>query len=130
MRARFQYDVQRDPPAPALPIAIGPPGGEPTLVLGALVDTGADITVIPRDTAARLRLPIIAHVRIGGVGGFTRQASIHAAVVEAASFRRNMNVIALGNEVLVGRDLLNQWNVILRGPERVLEVETETAMTR
>ncbi len=124
MRVHVAYDPHRTPPAPILPIRLGRPGAEPNVLLVALVDTGADATVIPPALAMRLDLPILAEVAVAGTGGFSQRARVHAAVVEVGGSQWPIQVLALGGEALVGRDLLNQWVVTLRGPAQILEVET------
>lgn len=119
----YRYDARRHPPAPVLPIRLGHPNTEPALVLTALVETGADATVIPADVAAQLRLPQVDEMWIRGVGGFTQRASIHSAVVEVAGFRDALHVIALGEETLVGRDLLNRWVATLDGPRGLMKIQ-------
>lgn len=44
---RYPYDARRDPPAPVVPIRVGFPGQRPEVLLLALVDTGADLSVVP-----------------------------------------------------------------------------------
>lgn len=126
MSTRVAYDTKRNPPAPILPIRIGRPGTDPSVLLTALVDTGADATIIPRALARRLNLPILAEVAIGGTGGLSQRATVHSAVVEVAGSRWPAQVIALGGEPLIGRDLLNQWVVTLKGPQRVMEIEARS----
>ncbi len=126
MTVRVAYDQQRNPPAPILPIRLGRPGTDPSVLVTALVDTGADATMIPRALARRLNLPVLGEVGVGGSGGLSQRATIHAAVVEVAGARWPVQVIALGGESLVGRDLLNQWVVTLKGPQGKLEVEARS----
>lgn len=123
MSVRFDYDTRRDPPAPVLPVRLGTPGEETSYSLIALVDTGADTTVIPLEVATRLRLPRVGEVAVRGVGGTRHRAAIHTVMVEVAGFRDSVEAIALGGEGLIGRDLLNRWVVTLRGPEQAMEVE-------
>ena len=126
MTHRFRYDRTKSPAAPILPIRIGRPGTDPSVLVTALVDTGADATIIPQALARRLNLPVLADVGVGGSGGLSQRATVHAAFVEVAGARWPVQVIALGAESLVGRDLLNQWVVTLRGPQRVLELRTRS----
>jgi predicted aspartyl protease len=123
MSIRVGYDTNRDPPAPVLPMRLGTPGEELSHSLVALVDSGADTTVIPLEVANRLRLPRISEIGIRGVGGLRQRAQIHSVVVEVAGFRGSIEAIALGSEGLIGRDLLNRWVVTLRGPEQAIEIE-------
>lgn len=123
MTVRVGYDKLRDPPAPVLPLRLGAPGEELSLSLVALVDSGADTTVIPVEVVSRLRLPRVGEIGIRGVGGVRQRAQIHTVMVEVAGFRGSVEAIALGSEGLIGRDLLNRWVVTLRGPEQAMEVE-------
>lgn len=126
MSERFQYDTDREPPAATLPLLVGRPGTSPTMSLVALVDTGADSTVLPKSVARRLQLPLIGDVVVRGVGGATRRASIHSALVQVAGVSESVEILALGEEILVGRDLLNRWTVTFRGPEKILEVDARS----
>ncbi len=123
MTTRFAYDLKRNPPAPILPVRLGRPGADPHLFLTALVDTGADATVIPQALAGQLDLPVLGEVIIGGTGGVRQRATVHAAVLEVAGSPWPAEVIALGAEPLLGRDLLNRWVVTLRGPDQILDVQ-------
>jgi hypothetical protein len=117
----FPYDVRRTPPAPVLPIRFGPPRTEPTTAVAALVDSGADITVLPEGVPDALGLPQIGELTVRGVGG-TRRVAVYAAEVEAAGWRRIVEVVAVGSEALLGRDVLNAWVVTLDGPRQALRV--------
>lgn len=119
---RVPYDDRRDPPAPVLPIRIGPPRGDRALLLRALVDTGADATIIPEDVARGLRLPVVSFVRVRGIGPAPLDAAVYGAEIEAAGVRRLIDVVGLGRETLLGRNVLNDWTITLRGPEKVMEI--------
>lgn len=123
MTLRIGYDKLRAPPAPVLPMRLGAPGQELSYSMVALVDTGADTTVIPEEVAHRLRLPRVGEIGVRGVGGVRQRAQIHTVMVEVAGFRVAVEAIALGSDGLVGRDLLNRWVVTLRGPEQEMQVD-------
>jgi predicted aspartyl protease len=121
---RIPYDEIRRPPAPVLPIRVKPVGSTRAVLLTALVDSGADLTVIPIRTAEELHLTEVARIRVTGVGGAPHHVAAYAVEVETAGIASLARVVALGESALVGRDLLNQWTVILRGPAKVLEIES------
>jgi hypothetical protein len=68
-----------------------------------------------------LSLPIVSTTRVVGVSGASR-ANIHAAFLEAAGSRTMAEVVALGAEAILGRDMANHWILALDGPGRLLEV--------
>lgn len=78
--------------------------------------------MVPDAVARQLRLPPVSQIGVRGAGGIIGRATVYAAEVETDKMRRLMEVIGLGEEALIGRDLLNLWTVVLRGPERVMEV--------
>jgi predicted aspartyl protease len=122
--ARHPYDAARTPPAPVLPARIGRPGLPPDVLLVFLVDTGADLSVVPETLAKELRLPAVSQIKVRGFGGTLRPARVFAAEVEVEGVRSVTEVIGLGDSALIGRDMLNRWTVTLRGPQRVAEVTT------
>lgn len=86
-----------------------------------LVDTGADITVLPSDVAERY-LPVGGLIEIRGVTGFIEEAVLYRAEVTIGNSRHLLLLIGLGSEVIVGRDLLNRMEVKLDGPSQMLSV--------
>ncbi len=119
----YPYDPSFTPPAPVVPIRVGLPGtGAAGVAVRALVDSGADLTVVPRGVAAQLRLPAVGEVSLSGVGRSSVRAVLHAARIEAAGREFLLEVLAVGDDALVGRDLLNRCVVTLRGPDGVVEI--------
>jgi predicted aspartyl protease len=86
------------------------------------VDTGADITVLPEAVARRLRLPRVGHINVAGFSGSTHRVGLYAAQVDAGGASQIVEVIAVGREAIVGRNLLNRWRVTLDGPSRVMRL--------
>lgn len=115
------YDERFDPPAPVVPLRLRVPAPAGWVQFTGLVDTGADITVIPSDVAERY-LPVGGSIRIRGVTGFAEEAVLYRAEVAIGNSRHLLLLVGLGSEVIVGRDLLNQFDVKLDGPNHMLEV--------
>lgn len=125
MTQRFAYDgVGYDPPAPVLPLRVAAPGSEAAVLLAALIDSGADCTMIPASIPRSLGLPHVDQVDIEGIEGHGRSAPVHAALVEFAGRRVMARVVAYGTEAIVGRDLLESVTVVLAGPKRQLTIRT------
>jgi predicted aspartyl protease len=103
-------------------VRLGPPHGERATAAPALVDSGADVTVLPQGLPEALGLPQVGEITVRGVGGATHRVPVYAVEVEALGTRRIVEAAAVGGEMLVGRDLLNFWMVVLDGPRLVLRV--------
>jgi predicted aspartyl protease len=120
------YSAEFRPPAPVLALRAGVPGREPALGLMALVDTGADLSVLPQSVVAALGLPQVSTTRIQGVTGVAESTPVHAATLEVAGTRALAEVVAWGDEAIVGRDILARFVLELDGPRETLTVRVAT----
>jgi len=128
---RVVFDRSFDPPASVLPVRIAGPGeDERAVLLRMLVDTGADCTVIPARLAKSLGLPIIDEIRVIGVGGKPIAAPVHAARVRLGALHALARVVAMGDEALLGRDLLNRLLLRIDGPAGVVEATLSAKRSR
>ena len=130
MKAGFRYDERLRPPGPVLEVRIGPPVGETAAAVRALVDTGADCTLVPEAIARALRLPAIGEIWIEGVAGAARRATVHAARVEFAGVSCSARGVSLGAEAILGRDLLNAVVALFDGPALTLSLTGPTRPRR
>lgn len=120
--AGFPYDRGRTPPAPVLPVRVAGPGGGGAAATPALVDTGADMSVIPARLAKDLRLPVVGELRVRGVTG-SQRVSLYGVELDVAGITVAVQAAAMGTHMLLGRDVLNRWTLRFRGPEETLELE-------
>ncbi len=123
MTAAVPYSAEYEPPCPVLTIRVAAPSGGAAFALLAVVDTGADITLVPEALARTLDLPVVSHVRIAGVTGAAARADVLAADIDLSGNRVLAEIVAFGNEAIVGRDLLNRLVLRLDGPRGILEVK-------
>ena len=128
---RVAFDDSFDPPASVLPVRVGGiEEHDPAAMLRMLVDTGADCTLIPVRIAKSLRLPAIDRVSIQGVGGKAQHATVHAARVRVGALRALIRVVALGDESLLGRDILNRLVLTIDGPGESIHAVPRARRTR
>jgi len=124
---RYSYNRQITPPAPFVHVTIQPP--EDSIAssdLPALLDTAADITVIPGRVADELHLIPLDETPIGGFDGRVSWVSTYLVQLALRQYApRIIRVVASRDEpyVLLGRDVLNGHRVVLDGPRLRLELE-------
>jgi predicted aspartyl protease len=125
MTRRFPYDRTRSPAAPVLPVTFGRAGAPARAAAMALVDSGAELSVMPERLARSLRLPVLGEVTVMGVAG-SRRARIYGAELEIDGLSLAIEVAGVGTQTLLGRDVLNRWTLVLRGREGELELVTDS----
>ncbi len=119
--SRFPYDERYEPPMPVVGALIGAPGSPPQVAVPALLDSGADRTVVPAELARVLDLPVVGTIRVETVAG-GRMARLHALSVLIEGLVVDVQAVAAADELLVGRDLLRRFVVTLDGPAGELTI--------
>jgi predicted aspartyl protease len=118
---RAPYDRTQEPPAPVLAVRLSAPGMSTGVLWPGLLDSGADCTLVPTALVTQLGLPQVDTIAFQGVGGGEVRSTVHAARLELGGGALVARVVSFGDEVIVGRDVLNQCVLRLDGP--ALEVE-------
>jgi hypothetical protein len=115
------------PPAPVLEISIGKPGeqaGGSTFL--ALVDTGADATIIPVEHLAQNRAQKVDQsAALRSHWGERRLVALYAVAMGIGPYQfPAIQVVGdeVGNEVVLGRNVLNRLRLLLDGPAGVTEI--------
>ena len=86
------------------------------------MDTGADATCVPLQVVTALKAQPVGEVMVQVADGVARGHKTYSVELEVSGKRQMMEVVAMGDEVLVGRDLLNEFHITLDGPGRVLTI--------
>ncbi|TET95391.1 MAG: hypothetical protein E3J28_00725 [Desulfobacteraceae bacterium] len=116
-----------NPPAPVLPIIIRIPDSIKQLTTDALVDTGADITCLPRAFIATLRAERASTYDVFAINGVSVGPSdSYFLEFELAGMKELVEVIAIGDEPILGRNLINEFTIQLYGPKQKLEIKSHT----
>ena len=123
----YPYDSAYHGPAiPVMEITISAPDNtERKTVLRALVDSGADGTMIPVSHLQRLGAKIVDRRWMRGSDNIAHPVDIYAVMLEAGPLGQMIVEVTgnrFGNETIVGRDLLNQMVVTLNGLANVVEL--------
>jgi len=123
---RYAYNRQMSPPAPFVHVTVGcSQTGMEIGDLPAQLDTAADRTVVPLQIVSQLGLVPLDEVTVSDFGGQILLSPTYRVVLTVRNSQRQIvEVIAYPDEsmVLLGRDVLNQFRIMLDGPGLALEL--------
>ena len=121
----YSYDNQNyNPAAPVLPITVHIPGDITREVKTvALVDTGADITCLPKALINALKAEPGSRYDVFGINGiFISSTESYFLEFEIAGTKKLIEVIAVSDDPILGRNLVNEFILKLHGPGQKLDV--------
>ncbi len=125
----YPYDNNHyNPPAPVLPITVHIPGDSAKQVnTVALVDTGADITCFPRALINALGAEYASSYDVFAINGLSiGSKDSYFLEFEIATTKKIVEVIALGDEPILGRNLINEFTLQLHGLTQELSITSGT----
>jgi predicted aspartyl protease len=121
-RASFAYDsAYHAEPLPILRTEFRPTSGAPGVTLDRVIpDTGADASALPWSDCQALQLHPSDGVPglMGGVGGssFSTLAFVVSVLLDGQEYPCQLQADFVGEERILGRDVLNSLDVLFRGP--------------
>ena len=122
----YRYSRNYYPPAPIVEVTfvsvaenlrVGP--------LPAFVDSGADGTLAPADYLDGIRAPSTVEMSVRSQWGESRRVLLYLVDVQIGDVTLpGIEVVGdeASNEIVLGRDVLNQLRVLLNGPEETTEI--------
>jgi predicted aspartyl protease len=114
------------PPIPVLSIYLTPVGEASQIgPLTAIVDTGADATLVPLRYLDDLDVPADYPTRLRGPWGSARRVQVYTTdIVIATLHLPGIEVVGdeMGNEIILGRNVLNHLVLLLDGPGQQSDV--------
>ncbi len=122
----FDYDSTYDPAAPFVDIEVD--GYDDSLgkrTLWAMVDSGADATMIPLPILESIGATYKESMWMRGTAGGRIEVDLYLIAIRIGSnLIRGLHVIGIpdSNEAIIGRDVLNQLVVTLNGHASVTEI--------
>jgi predicted aspartyl protease len=122
---KYSYSDSISPPGMLLDIRVSGLGLTSETVTTALIDTGADITVIPNDKISELGLQPRGYQNVRGLFESEYQvAPIYYITLRINKDRHfQVKVVALESKhALIGRDILNRLYLTADGPEISFEL--------
>ena len=119
MNIQFEYDHHYFPSAPVLEMSVdGYSLVAGSVIVRALIDSGADGTMIPVQVLNRIKADYIDSVRMSGVTGVAEQRDRYRVRIQIGDIvihGVDAVAISMSDEAWIGRDVLNQLVVTLDG---------------
>lgn len=114
------YSSALFPPIPVLDVFFAFPAGDDwSGPHQALVDSGADFTIVPMAFVAQLKLPVVRPVYVSSHWHDQRSAYVYEVDIRVGDIiLPAVDVVGdrHGNQILLGRNLLNKLDLRLQGP--------------
>jgi len=125
MTGRFPYLRTHFPPIPTIQIVlVAPEVQRSTRELVGLIDTGADATFSPLRLLEEIRAPLSRLRRARSIWGDWRH--LRAFIVDVRLGKLTYPGIEVlgyaGDEIILGRDVLNKLQLLLDGPAETTEI--------
>ena len=122
----YPYSEDYWPPMPVVEVGLSKPGRNRIVKrLDAVVDSGADGTLIPVDMLEEVDARCVGDAQMRGISGPTRRVDVYLASLHIGSHMVHaVRVVAVpeGGEVVLGRNALQHLIVTLNGPASVTEI--------
>jgi hypothetical protein len=117
------YDASDfDPPAPVAHVMLRHPDSGATLAaVPLLLDTGADVTLLPRTAVERLGVPILPDQRYELMSFDGSRSVAPVVMLDLVFLRRAFRgryLLIEAEQGILGRDILNHVTLLLDGPRQ------------
>lgn len=124
---KIPYNHDYTPPAPTVEIWLAAPGEALTVgPIEAFIDSGADVTFIPRQQLRPLRVKALRRRTLRSQWGERRPVDVYSVEIGIGDNLRLSWVEAvaddIGSELVLGRSALNKLRVLLDGPRATVEI--------
>ena len=123
----YRYNQQIDPPGSFVLVNVSTGDGSQSVdQVPAQVDTGADLTVVPDSVVRQLRLASRGDMTISGFGADPEMRPTYLVQIQVhdlTAFKVEVLSDPTGSYILLGRDVLNHFRLVLDGPNQRLELD-------
>lgn len=122
----YTYSSDYDPAMPVIDLEIGLTSKSTKITVSALVDSGADATMVPIHLITQLGATSQEKRWLSGIAGGRYSVGMYTLFVKLGSFEMYVPVVGdpTNNEVILGRDVLNHLIVALNGLAETVEIST------
>ena len=121
----LRYETRVMPPAPFVKTQVINPLTEETSDLPGKLDTGAAMTVIPKNIVPALNLKQMGDVLCQGYDGVETLRPLYYVALEVTGYHIPMVEVTASprQDVLLGRDVLNHFILTLNGKNLTFELQ-------
>ena len=121
-----RYSRNYFPPAPAAQVVIAVPiENTRTEPISAFIDTGADATLVPLNYLLNVDAPRTEEMMISSQWGEGRRVWLYLVNIQIGEILiSDIEVVGdeMSDEIILGRDVLNQLRLLLDGPDERVEI--------
>lgn len=122
----YSYSVDYDPSMPIVDVTLVAPHSDEAIgPLSALVDSGADGTLVPVDLLEQIGAVSIATGRLAWLWNESRSVNIYIVRIEIGPCilpKVHVAGVPPATDLILGRNVLNQMILTLNGPAGVTEI--------
>ncbi len=122
------------PPIPVFSVHLAPVGEAPQIgPLTAIVDTGADATIVPLKYLDEMDIPADYPAQLRGPWGNARLVQVYTIDLIISDMRLpGLEIVGdeMGNEVILGRNILNRLILLLDGPGQQSDIYSQRPRIR
>lgn len=126
MISTHNYDNRYEPAMPVMVIALRSLHEDSDVIeLPALVDSGSDGTLIPLNVLEQVNARRVGQAIIRGITGGRRVINLYEVAIQVGNLALGKFQVVgddVNDEIVLGRDVLNQLVVTLNGLAQVVEV--------
>ena len=125
MSSSLPYSSDYDPPVPVCSVTITSAAAIGTIQLQAIVDTGADASIVPVRYLRQIGVQPAFEAGLRSQWGERRMVFLY--LVDLKIGQQTLPSVFVvgddrGDETILGRDVLNKLVITLHGPQRLLEI--------
>ncbi|MEW5868605.1 MAG: hypothetical protein AB1894_04965 [Chloroflexota bacterium] len=125
---KYPYNRQTTPPIPVIEVFLSLPGESQKVgPLPGFIDTGADGTLIPASYLEQIHAAFVDEAMLRSQWGEWRPAVLYLLDIEVGGQTLpGIYVVGdeLGDEIILGRNILNRLRLLLDGPAAMTQLLT------
>ncbi|MBL7162357.1 MAG: hypothetical protein ISS57_07100 [Anaerolineales bacterium] len=131
---KYPYTKEYQPSFPMIQIRLSnPEEGLRSESVNALLDTGSDGSLVPIEHLQQILAPVLKDTHIRSHWGEWRSVQLFAVDIELADIKLPALFVVgddQGDEIILGRDLLNKLRILFDGPSEATTILSEDSLNR